>query len=286
MAAPSYPRTRRGVLTHVAEALSPYFPTLKKRLLLAGIVKEPITFMEQVIGSSFFVTVALLILTGMFFYQNGISLLFLLPLALIYLLVVFEYLLLYPNAVVIRRRRELDYEVLFAGRHLLIALKSGMPLFDAMVGLTRGYGAVSEEFNKVVEKVSLGTPLSQAMREVAQSSPSTYFVRLIMQIANSLSSGANLADAIEVVTDQIAKEQMIQLKEYGQKLTPLVMFFMVLGIILPSIGVVILTVLFSFASGGLFGITPFILGLVFAAITIIQFLFLGIIETSRPKYLL
>lgn len=280
-------KTRKGPLYHIAEVISSYFPDLKKDLTQANIPQAPITFIERIFISGLVYALIFIILTALFFEQNQIELLFLIPLALVYFVLAFKYLMLYPTAVIIRRKKEIDHEILFASRHLLIALKSGMPLFDAMVGLTRGYGEVSKEFNRIVEKVSMGAPVSHAIRDVAQSNPSRYFVRIVMQIANSLSSGADLAKAVEIASEQIAKEQMIQLKEYGQKLTPMVMFFMVLGIILPSIGIVILTVLFSFTNtAGQFGITSFILVLMFFAITIIQFLFLGIIETSRPKYLM
>lgn len=271
----------------IAEAIYPYFPDLKKRLLLADLRDEPVPFIERMLSNSLLWALTLGVGTAAFLYATKTNLLFALPLLVIYLFGMFQYFMFYPEAVIIRRKRDLDYEVLFAGRHLVIALKSGMPLFDGMVGVTSGYGAISREFNRIVEKVSLGTPLSQAIREVAHNSPSQYFVQVLMQIANSLSSGADVGQSVEIVTEQIAREQLIQLKEYGQKLTPMVMFFMVLGIIIPSLGVVILTVLFSFAGQeALRGLPSYILPLVLAGIGIVQFLFLGLVESSRPKYLM
>jgi pilus assembly protein TadC len=162
-----------------------------------------------------------------------------------------------------------------------------MPLFDAIVGATRGYGAVSKELSKIADKVVLGVPITQAIREETQNNPSKYFVRIMMQLANSLSSGADVGNAMEIVLEQISKEQMIALKEYSQKLTPIVMFFMVFGIIIPSLGVVLATVVFSAMSGGkTTGFGPNALIPVFFMIAIIQFLFLGMIESSRPKYII
>jgi pilus assembly protein TadC len=107
-----------------------------------------------------------------------------------------------------------------------------------------------------------------------------------MQIANALSSGADVGDSLESVLDQISKEQLISLKEYSQKLTPIVMFYMLFGIIVPSLGIVLATVVFSAVSGGSFGFSSGLLVIVFLLITLIQFLFLGFIEASRPKYLI
>jgi flagellar protein FlaJ len=201
-------------------------------------------------------------------------------------LVIFSYLMLFPEASRIRRQKEMDYEIVFAGRHIVIALKSGMPLFDTFVGTSKGYGAVSREFAKIVDKVILGVPTTQAIREVVQHNPSKYFTRMLMQIANALSSGADVGDSLESVLEQISKEQLISLKEYSQKLTPIVMFYMVFGIIVPSLGIVLATVVFSAVSGGSFGFSTGLLVITFLLITLIQFLFLGFIEASRPKYLI
>lgn len=275
----------RGPLTSFAELLLPRFPDLKKKLVQADLPYPPVKFVERVIISVFFLSLGLLLVTAVFFLQFEVWLGYLLPAFILYLFLSFNYLMLYPDAMIIKRQKAIDYDLVFAGRHLVIALKSGMPLFDSIVGVRQGYGEVSKEFDKIVERVTLGTPISQALREIAQNNPSRYFVRIVMQISNSLSSGADVGNSLEVVLDQIAEEQKIQLKEYGQKLTPLVMFFMVFGIILPSIGVVLLTVLFSVITAGSKGLTSYILLLVLALITIVQFLFLGVVESSRPKYL-
>ena len=275
-----------GPLTSFAERLLPRFPDIRRKLILADVQKTPVKFLEQIITSTFFLSVGLWIITAVFFVQYEIwPVYFILPL-LLYPLITFKYLMLYPDAMMIKRQKSIDYDIVFAGRHLVIALKSGMPLFDGMVGLRGGYGEVSKEFDKIIENVTLGTPLSQALREVAQFNPSRHFVRVLMQIANALSSGADVGNSLEAVLSQIAEEQKIQLKEYGQKLTPVVMFFMVFGIILPSIGVVLLTVLFSVVTAGDKGLTSYILLLVLAFITIVQLLFLGIVESSRPRYLI
>ena len=159
-----------------------------------------------------------------------------------------------------------------------------MPLFDSMVGVSSGHGEVSKEFNSIVEKVTIGTPLSQAIREVAQNNPSKSFVRLTMQIANALSSGADVASSLDAVLDQISKEQTIELKSYGQKLNPLVMFFMIFGVIMPSLGVAFLIILLSFIGGGQVSISSAALAGILALLAIMQFLFLGAVENSRPKF--
>ncbi|MCL6089057.1 MAG: type II secretion system F family protein [Candidatus Marsarchaeota archaeon] len=152
-----------------------------------------------------------------------------------------------------------------------------------MLGISRDYGEVSIEFNKVVEKVTLGVPLGVALHDVAETNPSAYFKRVVMQMANSLASGSDVALALEAVLDQISKEQAIELKAYGQKLNPIVMFFMIFGIILPSLGIAFAIILVSFM-GSAISFGPTALFGVLLAIGLVQFIFLSMVENSRPKF--
>ncbi|MFH1785831.1 MAG: type II secretion system F family protein [Candidatus Micrarchaeota archaeon] len=286
---------KKGLLTGIAEMLAPTFPNLKKKLKMADIEDTNIQFLEKTIKSTILISVGLVILAYLLLgdgiaynlrYKPVIAVLTILAPIVITPPVIFLYLMIYPDAAVVRRQREMDYEIVFAGRHIVIALKSGMPLFDTFVGASSGYGAVSKEFSKIVDMVVLGTPITQAIRDIVQYNPSKYFTRILMQITNSLSSGSDLSDSLESVIEQISKEQMISLKEYSQKLTPIVMFYMVFGIIVPSLGVVLATVVFSAISGGVKGLSSILLVEIFLLITVIQILFLGFVESSRPKYLI
>ena len=284
---------KRGMFVSIAEILSSKFPDLKKKLRMGDMDDSPVEFLEKVVASAIFVSAGLLILAYIFLYEpmlatlkNSVLNAVLMALAPLIIIpgVVFLYLMLYPEAAMLRRQREMDYEIVFAGRHIVIALKSGMPLFDTFVGASSGYGAVSREFHKIVDQVVLGVPVTQAIRDIVQYNPSKYFTRMLMQVANALSSGADVGDSLESVLDQISKEQMISLKEYSQKLTPIVMFYMVFGIIVPTLGVVLMTVILS-AIGGR-SMPPWILAIVFIVIVLIQVLFLGFIKSSRPRYLI
>jgi hypothetical protein len=122
------------------------------------------------------------------------------------------------------------------------------------------------------------------MHEVANANPSSTFRRVILQLTNSLSSGSNVADSLEAVLEQISREQVISLREYGQKLNPTVMFFMIFGVVFPSLGVALAVIFISFIGGGS-SIGGFaLLAGAFILIFLLQFLFLTIAESSRPKF--
>lgn len=270
----------------ISEWLMPYYPNMRKKLMMAGISTSPDDFLNGVVISTLLGAVTLTVLTFLFLSSINSELVWLAPLFLVYIFICYQYFMLYPDVKITKRKRDIDYELVFAGRHLLIALKSGMPLFDSLVGVSRGYGAVSEEFNQIVEKVTLGMSMTQAIREVIQNCPSNDYNRIMLQIANAINSGSDVADSLEVVLNQVFREQVIALKAYGQKLNPLVMFYMIFGIIFPSLGLAFAVILLSLIGSTRFGIDASILLLVFAMISIIQFLFLAMVESSRPKYVI
>lgn len=280
-------KAKHRAFTHsTAESLVPYFPDLKKKLYLASISETPVRFLEKILVTSLYVSLAVALFIVLFFNFMRIEPFFVLIIWPFLFVGLFFFLKLYPEVKIIKRQKDMDAELVFAGRHILIALRAGMPLFDSLVGASSGYRVVSEEFKKIVEKINLGVPMSQALREAGADSPSNAFARIMLQLANAISSGSDIASSLEIVLNQIAKEQTISLKAYGQKLNPMIMFFMIFGIIFPSLGVAFAIILFSIVSSGTIGITSSSLIYVFAFIALVQFIFLGIVESSRPRYLL
>ncbi len=275
------------------------YPNLKVKMELAAMTESVDDFIKKILISSTFISFFLSFLLVLFLNSVyppiinfekmnwnpaiGYTVVFIL-LFFILLFFFFNYFMFLPDVKIIKRVRQIDYNLVFAGRHLLIALKSGLPLFDSLLGLTSGYGEVSIEFKKIVEKITLGMPPNQAMKEVATKNPSMAFRRIIFQLVNAMSSGSDLTDSLAVVLDQVSKEQIITLKTYGQKLNPVVMFFMIFGIIFPSLGIAFAIILFSFMGIGKDVFNSSILFLIFLGVGILQFLFLSYIESSRPRY--
>lgn len=258
------------------------FPWLEKKMREAEMTQSVDEFVEKALIKSVILAFSLVILTAILFIMQNINLVLLIPFAILYILFSVFLFIQEPKALASRRKRMIDRDLLFAGRHMWIALKGGLPLFDSIVAISKGnYGEVSKEFNKIAEKVLLGVPLDTAMQETIEDCPSQSFRRMILQIVNSVRSGADVANSLETVLDQISKEQIIEIKEYGQKLNPLVMFYLVVGIIFPSLGISIGVLLLSFAGIKLTGVNVWAM---VPLIAIVQYSFLTYIELSRPSY--
>lgn len=179
----------------------------------------------------------------------------------------------------------LEKNLLPAMQNALVQLKSGVPLFNVLAQLSLGgYGEVSKEFLKVVRDVNAGKPAIDALDIVAFENPSPYFRRVIWQLTNRMKTGSDLCETVKEITVHLSAEQIGQIERYGSQLSPLSMFYMVIAIILPSLGLTLLIVMASFMSLSEAGIKSLFWGL-YGFGVFVQFMFLGMIKAKRPNLL-
>ncbi len=176
----------------------------------------------------------------------------------------------------------IDRDILFASRDLIISLRSGMPLFNAITSISSGYAEASKEFAKIVQRVQLGTPLVDAIDEVIEVSRSASFKRLMLQASVSIKSGADVVEALKSIIDELTAERTIELRRYGQRLNAIAMFYMLFGIIFPSMGIAVLTILTTFIA--IFSVDFTTLAIVLVGLVFLQVVFLELIRSSRPVF--
>ena len=194
----------------------------------------------------------------------------------------FKVFLNYPTAKKVSSGKNIERDILFAARDLIISLRSGMPLFNAITLISKGYGDASAEFEKVVDKVQLGSPLEEAIDETVAQSKSPSFRRIMLQASVSIKAGADVVSALQSVIDQLSQERVIELRAYGQKLNAIAMFYMLFGVIMPSMGIAVVTILTTFIA--LFSVDTTILSAVIIGIIFLQIVFLKLITASRPVF--
>jgi len=193
----------------------------------------------------------------------------------------FFYVIVYPRLVISRRTRDLEKNLLFALRHLLIQVKSGIPLFDAMVSVSRaGYGLISEEFNNVTKQISTGVRDIDALEEIALRNPSLYFRRSMWQITNAIRSGADIAGTLDTIISNLANEQRILVRRYGSQLNPLAFMYMMIGIIMPSLGISLMISLSAFSG---LKIQQIFFWAILILLIVFKFNFMGIVKSRRPS---
>ena len=262
------------------DKLAKSFPNLKLNLAQAAINTTPEKFIKQNITLATYLSIAVTFIAALFLFRIKkellIFLIFLFP--IIYILS-FLFFMNVPVAKARKGVREIDKEIVYAGRFLLVELSSGVPLFDAMTNVSKSYPAIGKYFQEIINRSEVGTPIDDAITEVMELTPSDNFRKLLWQIMNSLRTGADISSALESILDQIGREQLLEMKNYGKKLNPMVMFYLMIAVIVPSLGVTMLSLLSSFI-----GLNVSFGTLIAIAVgtTLIQLVFLISIKQSRP----
>lgn len=187
----------------------------------------------------------------------------------------------YPKIVVKKRTANIERNLLYSLKHLLVQIKSGVPLYDGIVSVTKGnYGAVSDEFSQLVKEVDAGTSMEAAMEELSLKNPSPIFRRSIWQISNGIKVGSDIGDVIKEIISTISQEKMIAIKRYGSQLNPLTLVYMMIAVIIPALGT---TLLFVFSSFAKLPVSEFTFYIVLAGIIVLQFAYIGVIKSKRPN---
>ncbi|MDE1827799.1 MAG: type II secretion system F family protein [Candidatus Micrarchaeota archaeon] len=247
-----------------------------------GIRSTPYDFVKRMFKYAAATAIMVALVTSVAIYEVGLSPIFGIILGVAIFYALFNKFIQYPIDRSKNVGTEVERDILFAMRDIVIGMRSGMPLFNAMTAVSTGYGAASREFAKVVEQVQLGLPIEQAIDEVSNKSTSKTFKRMMLQASVSIKSGADIVAALQSVLDEVAQERVIELRRYGQRLNALAMFYMLFGVIFPSMGIAIAAILTTFINIFTVDQTTLIAALVF--IFFLQIVFLNIMRGSRPVY--
>jgi len=255
------------------------FPNLKHSLKKAGMNYKPEDFIKRTFLSAFYMTtgivVSLALILAKFDVLKGVMIVFI-P---IIFFIFFSYLLKLPDVRILKKEKGISKEIVFAGRHLIIELESGVSLYDALINVSKNYKVIGAYFKEIINKVDFGTSMEDALTEAVELIPSNDFRRVLWQILNSIRTGSDISNSLESVLEQIAREQTIEVNKYGKKLNPFAMFYMIIAVILPSLGITMLVVLSSFID---FEINLTIFMVIAGLLAFVQFMFLSMIKFSRP----
>jgi len=195
------------------------------------------------------------------------------------------YFILYPKLIVSRRVRLIEQNLLFALRGILIQIRSGVPIFDTLVTIAAGdYGPISDELKQVVEKVNAGQGMVATLEDLAVRNPSIYFRRTLWQLVNSLKSGSDVGDNLHEVIESLSKEQLIEIRKYKSVLNPLAMMYMIIAVIMPTLGITLLIIVSAFPGMEDMGNERTFWALLVVVI-VLQVIFMGLIKSKRPNLL-
>jgi flagellar protein FlaJ len=191
----------------------------------------------------------------------------------------------YPKAYITARTRNIERNLIPAMQDMHVQLNSGVPLFKILVNVSLAdYGSVSDEIAKAVREINSGKPQIEAIDELGNRTDSIYFRRILWQISNGMRAGSDMSLVIKDGIDNLTKEQVIQLQSYGNRLNPLIMFYMLLAVIMPALGLTFLTIISSMLNLSASILKTIFIG-IFFFVVIMQIMFIGIIKNRRPSLL-
>jgi pilus assembly protein TadC len=255
-------------------------PELKEKLRSAGIRKKPAEFIDESIKNVFMMSLMITILSVFFILKNQISLIMVIPVFAITLGFFYTIMLKRLDVAMRKREREIDRDVLFAGRFLLVKLNSGKPLINSLFEASESYGVAGEYFKEIVEDIKIGTPLEEALEKAYKTTPSRKFRKILFQINNALKIGVDVTQPLESVLEEISHEQLIEIQRYGKKLNSIIMFYLLAAIVAPSLGITLFSIVASMLSLTI-DLAAFFMILFF--MTLIQLIFVGVIKNARPN---
>ena len=268
----------------IGSSLLRLFPKTKLTLEQAEIDVEPEIYISIGVFSGTFMgllSFGLILTLSIMFAGILQSILISIGVALAIFFVALIYIAKYPRLIVKRRMADLESNLLYGMKHLYVQIRGGVPLFDALISVSKSnYGTLSKVFSKIVKRVNLGTSMREAMFKSSEDNPSLYFRRVIWEINNGLKEGADIGDVLKAAINNLSSEQRIAIREYGSSLNPMTLMYMMIAVIIPSLGITFLIIMSVF-SGLEIGESTF--WIILSGVALFQFMFLGIIKSKRPN---
>lgn len=269
----------------LAQSVERRFPNLELYMVQAEARLKPLEYIAMCLVSLTVFAVATFVVATLFVLSLGGP--WFLPLALTAFFSFFVFLqqMAYPKLTALRRIKEVDKNLLPVLQDMLVQLNSGIPLFNILANIAQGsYGEISSEFKGAIQEINAGRNQIDALEDIAVRNPSVLFRRTIWQIVNGMKEGADIASLIREVMRAVSDEQLTQVQRYGGQLSPLALFYMLVAIIAPSLGVTFIIVLASFVA-----LSPIVTKVLFYGLLVFTFMFqimfLGMIKTRRPSLL-
>jgi pilus assembly protein TadC len=271
-----------SIFLYIGEKAHNFFPKMERQLQSAQMDEGPEEYLSKCAKNSLKLSVPLS--SGLFVIALNLnnSLFQLIAAASfpVVLLMGFFTFVSLPNIRTKRRTRKLEKNLPYALRDILIQIDSGIPLYQAMVTATEGYGEASEELNRIIKDVDGGKSMVVALEESIIRNPSERYRRAMWQLSNSIRSGTDISGTLSSVVDAIIKEQKIEIEKYGEELNPYILVYLLIAVIGPALGITGLIVISSFTG------TPvnfqLYVGILFGLV-VVQVFFLNLIKSKRPE---
>jgi len=272
-------------LNFIGRRITAFFYGIKYDLGKAGIELEAEDYCTISFFSALLYGIIFFALISVLLFAKNASLQGIFPLNLIigfaFFLVFLLLHLFYPKIISGKIAAEIDQDLIFALKSILIQVSSGVSLFEAIKNASKGsYGLVSKELELLVQDISSGVSELKAFERMALRTKSDYLRKTTWQLMSSLKSGASLSSAVSSVVENLNNNQFRAIKNYAAELNLWILIYMLLAAALPTLGVTFLIVLSSF--GGT-NISEVHIAMIIVFAFLVQIALIGFIKSRVPR---
>ena len=170
----------------------------------------------------------------------------------------------------------------YALRHMATHLSSGIGLPETMTSISQAdYGALSEEFSRVIRDMHTGMSTEEALATIDRSVDSEPLRRAIRQIQRTLRTGGDLANILKLLADETAFEMRMKLRDYTQSLNMLTMIYMFASAVIPAM--LLVTIAVGSSMGGAVISPPSAAVLFLVLLPVLLFYFVMMIKRFEPR---
>ncbi len=274
-------KTLRKILLPVSDYIRGLLPDLKRKLKYIE-VYNPKEYMLVGLANSFFmgfITLGILLSLTLLgeINQTIITLSIVSPVAMF--IITLFYWIGYPGVQANKRAEQVEKDLLFAIRDMSIQMESGVGFVEALETLSTGYGKLSEEFDYILKEINTGSSIEDSLEESITRNASHLYRSVMIRLLDGIKTGADIPDLLSAVIHNLDQDLQDKVKKYGQEVNTWITLYLVMGIVLPSMGLTIFIMLSSFSG---ISITWKFLVLIGSGIVFFHISALGLLNSRRP----
>ena len=260
------------------------FPNLRINLIEIETKIDADEYVALSFLSAFLYSLGMFSIIFVLLYVLGAVMESILTLAAISSLIIFALLFLlflfYPGILAGKKAEQIEKDLIFALKDMLLEINSGATVYKALVEVSRAdYGQVSKEFGRVARRVDTGTPIDDALEELALKTTSEHFRNSIWQIVNALKAGSDIENALRELVKDLTQEQRSKIRNYAQELNVLILLYMVFAVVIPTILTTLLIVVGPFMG---LQLGPEVFYIILPVSFFIQIALVEFIKSRRP----
>jgi pilus assembly protein TadC len=263
----------------IEELVEKLLPRLGHELKVAQMKDSPHDYLRKSILLAFIFALNLTLPT--LFILLKYHALYLLPVVyLVYFFLTMLIALSIPKINIKKVRSEIESDIFVPAWKLLTLIEAGNSIISALINVSRSKAKSGKYFGKIASDILLGKTIEQAFDDAIKYTPSESFRKVLEPIKKSLKTGADIKSNLLSTLRELSQEKAVEIEMYEKKLSPLSMFYLIFGTILPALAIIGAALIISFV-GLEVRFFPFLF-LYLVLILITQVVFINIFWETRP----